>query len=79
MDTMYNDKSHSYTDTTLDFEKDDSSKWKIQHSLYGKPTDAVRFLRRDSFHPPHIFNLYRILNIYVLFYVTLKKVPEMKV
>ena len=43
-------------DTNISFEKDDSAgKWKIQNSLYWKPTDAVRFLRRDSFHPPHIF------------------------
>ena len=48
-------KSINFLDTTLYLEKDDSGKWKIQHSLYRKPTDAVRFLRRDSFHPPHIF------------------------
>ena len=48
-------KSINFLDTTLYLEKDDSSKWKIQHSLYRKPTDAVRFLRRDSFHPPRIF------------------------
>ena len=48
-------KSINFLDTTLYLEKDDSGKWKIQHSLYRKPTDAVRFLQRDSFHPPHIF------------------------
>ena len=48
-------KSINFLDTTLYLEKDDSGKWKIQHSIYRKPTDAVRFLRRDSFHPPHIF------------------------
>ena len=48
-------KSINFLDTTLYLEKYDSGKWKIQHSLYRKPTDAVRFLRRDSFHPPHIF------------------------
>ena len=48
-------RSIYFLDTTLYLDKDDSDKWKIEHCLYRKPTDAVRFPRRDSFHPPHIF------------------------
>ena len=72
-------KSSNFLDTTLYLEKDDSGKWKIQHGLYRKPADAEDFLEGIVFIHRTSLNLYRIHNIYVLFHVTLKKVPEMKV
>ena len=36
-------------------EPDETNKKMIQTKLYKKPTDAGRYLNRNSFHPPHIF------------------------